>query len=116
MRKTKWKWKWVFYADWALRSADVSWNSYSDSDLTNRLTLNWSLFTRNTIGWAVLWDYNYTLPWGKITTDYNLASIYDLNYIRKVPMICDWSLDDWYSFIIKYSSSIQTNPPKLFSE
>ena len=109
-----WYIKAIIYADWTFRSANKNWLSYNDSDLEKRLFLDWSLFTRNTIGWAVKWSTNYTLPWWKITSDFDLAEIYDLNYVRKVPMLCDGSENDWYSFIIKYNSSNQTNPPKLF--
>jgi len=107
----------IIYADWAFRSARFDWSSYDDSDLNRQLKLNWSLFTRNTIGWAVLWNSNFTLPWWEVTTDYNLASIYDLNYIRKVSPECDasWNqIENSISFIIKYNPSVQINPPKIF--
>ncbi len=106
----------LIYADWTFRSATDLWNKYSDSELNKRLILNGSLFTRNTIGWAIKWSTNYTLPGWKVTTNYDLASLYDLNYLRKVPMLCDLSKDDWYSFIIKYNTQNQINPPKLFGK
>lgn len=106
----------IIYADGAVRSANNSWTSYSDADLSSPLNLYWSLFTRNTIGWAVKWLTTYTLPWWKSTNDYNLAEKYDLNYIRKVPKTCDWNNTNDYSFIIKYNPSVQTNPPKLFGQ
>lgn len=102
----------IIYSDWVFRSADNNWNSYDDIELSeNNLKLFWSLFTRNTVWWAVSAWEKFLLPWGKQTLDFNLAQIYDLNYVRK-SMIC-W---DDYSFLIKYNSSIQLNPPKGFSK
>ena len=89
--------------------------SYNDNELESKLTFNGSLFTRNTIGWAVIAGTSYTLPWWEEVSDFDLAEIYDLNFIRKVPKTCDWDDENDYSFIIKYNSSIQTNPPKWFS-
>jgi len=106
----------VVYADWALRSSKENWKIYSDTELEKQLKLNWSLFTRNTIGWAIKWNTNFVLPWWKLINDYDLASIYDLNYLRKVSVKCDLSKNDGISFIIEYNPSIQTNPPKGFSE
>jgi hypothetical protein len=101
----------IIYADWALRSADKNWNSYWDNQLWDRLTIFGSLFTRNTIWWVIWWWASMTLPWWQKTNNYELASVYDLNYIRKTP-IC--SADD-YSLLIKYNPSITTNPPKWFT-
>ena len=103
----------IIYADWAFRSAKSNWTSYLDSELNNKLIFNWSLFTRNTIGWAVKANTEYLLPWWKKTNNFDLAEIYDLNYIRKVDNSCN--IDEDYSFLIKYNSSIQTNPPIWFS-
>ena len=105
----------IIYADGALLSRDISWNKYSDWDLLKQLELIWSLFTRNTIGWAVKGSSNYTLPGWKETNDFELAENYDLNYLRKVPVSCSaGSTSNTYSFIITYNPTIQTNPPKLF--
>lgn len=97
----------IIYADWTFRSANSTWSTYSDASLGIPLKMNWSLFTRNTIWWSI-WEN--TLPWGKLTKDSNLAYIYDLNNVRKQVLKC--SSD--YAFIIKYNSSIQSNPPKWF--
>lgn len=102
----------IIYSDWALRSADSNWNSYIDSELGDKLLLNGSIFTRNTIWWAIRWNSSFTLPWWQKTTHFDLAQIYDLNYIRKVTWTC-WTSDD-YSFLIKYNPSVQLNPPKWF--
>jgi hypothetical protein len=104
----------IIYADWTFRSANSDWIAYNDNNLENKLELYWSLFTRNTIGWAVIWNSNYTLPGGEQISDYDLAEIYDLNYIRKVPKSCDGDDTNDYSFVIKYNPSINSNPPKLF--
>jgi hypothetical protein len=109
----------IIYADWVFRSAKLNWKvleSYSDSELNKQLNLYWSLFTRNTIGWAVKASLSYTLPGWKTTNSFDLAQIYDLNYTRKVPKTCDWNDKNDYSFIIKYNPSIQSNPPKLFGQ
>jgi hypothetical protein len=99
----------IIYTDWTFRSANSSWNSYSDWELsTNKLYLNWSLFTRNTIGWAVKDNSSYTLPGWQTTNDYDLAEIYDLNYVRKTNSCNE------IPFTIKYNPLVQNNPPKLF--
>lgn len=104
------------YSDWAIISANQYWNKYPDNQLDKQLKLYGNLFTRNTIWWAVLGWQNYTLPGWKTTNNYNLAEVYDLNYIRKVDNSCLTPTQDNYSFIIEYNSSIQTDPPKLFSK
>jgi hypothetical protein len=96
--------------------------------LNRQLYMNWSLFTRNTIWWAVLTNQTnekYTLPWWAKTNDFNLALQYDLNYIRRWGALCEsaWWLKPNQTpekcnyeepFIIKYDPRIQTTPPKLF--
>ncbi|MDD2870662.1 MAG: hypothetical protein PHS49_01620 [Candidatus Gracilibacteria bacterium] len=103
----------IIYADGGFFSARSNGSRYSDLELNKVLTLNGSLFTRNTIGGAVRGNTSYTLPGGKTTTNFNLAEIYDLNYIRKVDNQCDATNN--YSFLIKYDSKIQSNPPIGFS-
>jgi len=111
----------VIYTDWWFLSSidDNKWKLSEDaitrtSKLQKQLVLNWTLFTRNTIGWAIKANNTYTLPgWSKVK-DFNQAMYYDLNYIRR------WN--EWYSeykweydyFVIKYDSTVQSNPPKLF--
>ena len=122
----------ILYADWWLISADVSWlpfivdSSERTWNLQNQLVLKWSVFTRNTIGWAVLATWYYLLPWWERTLDFDNTLIYDLNYIRRWNNLWDWidvnndwnEYNDWYSdpFIIKYNPIIQINPPKWFWE
>lgn len=123
----------VIYADGWFISADNTWKPYIvDSsqrtiDLQEQLIMNWSLFTRNTIWWAIYKDWYYLLPgWMKLywNTWYDKAMVYDLNYIRRWNKWCDknnnqvcsdsWEFKEW--FVIKYDSRIQTNPPKLFTK
>jgi hypothetical protein len=85
--------------------------------LTTRLTINWSLFTRNTIWWSITWTSGKILlpGWQEARTDEdkNLALYYDLNNVR---LWWNKSCDaDDYTILIKYNSMIQTNPPKGFS-
>ncbi len=102
----------LVYSDWVLRSAKANWDSYSDNELATKLTLIGSVFTRNTIWWAVRWGTNFTLPWWEKTTYFEIAQIYDLNYIRKVKTTCSGLWD--YSFLIQYNPAIQIKSPKWF--
>lgn len=102
----------IIYADWWFISAKDKNNFYNDSELNKILKLNWTLFTRNTIWWAIKWNSKYTLPWWQETVQFPKAKLYDLNYTRLVWNNC--SVSDNYSFLIKYESSIQANPPKWF--
>ena len=101
------------YSDWAIMSKDVNWKNYKDEELATPLTINWSIFSRNTIWWAVawIWDHKYLLPWGKKTSDFKLAEKYDLNYLRKAKLC--WEQD--FSLKLNYESGIQTKPPKWFT-
>lgn len=108
------------YAEWTFRSAkNLSGSSYSDEELTKSLDFKWSLFSRNTIWWAVdVWQWFFLPGWIK-TTDFNEAQKYDLNFIRKVPLVCDDvnGMDlTTYNIKIEYDPKIQTNPPKLFTK
>jgi len=106
----------VIYSDWAFRSADVNWNSYDFNNLEDKLILNWSLFSRNTIWGSVKITGSYKIPWDIETSDWDLAKEYDLNLVRKVPEVCfdENNPDSGYSFFINYDSSVQSNPPKWF--
>jgi hypothetical protein len=117
----------IIYADWGLISVDNAWKPYkADSSqrtqaLNTQLVLNGSVFTRNTIGWAILAWWDYLLPWGVKTQDFDKAMVYDLNYIRRWSSGCEAESATGIClikepFIIKYDSRIQTSPPKLFSK
>lgn len=117
------------YSDWVFISVDNNANVFpTDSiertnQLRNQLIMNGSLFSRNTIWWSILAWWDYTLPWGSKTTNFDLAMQYDLNYVRRWNLGCDknangvctdiWEYNNW--FVIKYDSRIQVTPPKLFS-
>lgn len=117
----------IIYADWWLISSDYYWNPYTKDtiertlSLQKQLLLEWSLFTRNTIGWGILAWWYYLLPGWEQSLDFDKAMIYDLNYIRIWNNWCkdddfDWECDLYNNpFIIKYNSEIQTNPPIWFS-
>ncbi len=114
----------IIYADWWLISADISWNPYitdnsnRTSALENQLYIKWTLFTRNTIWWAIIAWWYYLLPWKTKTLNFDNAMIYDLNYIRRSNKLCiiiSWVCKYNDPFIIEYDSSIQSKPPKLFS-
>lgn len=119
----------TIYADWWLISADNTWTPYitdsssRTSDLNKQLVFNWSIFTRNTIWWAIYAWWSYILPGWSKTTSFDNAMIYDLNYIRRSNKWCEdknwnWNCKDtWeynHAFIIKYDSKIQTKAPILF--
>lgn len=119
----------VIYADGGLISSDSSGNVYTtdtttrSNALSKQLVINGTLFTRNTIGWAILAGWSYILPWWSTISDFNKAMVYDLNYVRRGSNDCDKNsnttcTDTWeYSdvFVIKYDSKIQLSPPKVFN-
>lgn len=99
------------YSDWWFISANSNGSRYSEDELRNKLILNWSLFSSNTIwGWEE-WDTWCKLPWNRATKDCDLAEKYDLNHIRDTFLTCGPSD---YSFKIEYNPLIQSNPPKVF--
>ena len=105
----------IIYSDWAI---------FSDWGWEKQLRITWSLFTSNTIGWALWTPWNYLLPGGGKTSDYDLAKKYDLNFLRV------WNLwwdkngnsieDNWEykyaSTVVIFNSENQINPPKWFSK
>lgn len=107
----------IIYADWWLISKYYSSNR--TEELNKQLVLKWSLFTRNTVWWAIKSiQGNYLLPGGKTTNSFSEAREYDLDYIRRWN---EWALlnnndlfNDRYPFVILYNSQIQINPPKWF--
>lgn len=100
----------MLFADGTFRSASLDGSSYEDIDLWTKLHLYGSLFSKNTVGWAINAGGKYILPgWGK-TTNLQLAKIYDLNYIRR-NKACG---PDEYSFLIQYNPNVQIDPPKWF--
>jgi hypothetical protein len=122
---------WVTYIKAAIYSDGWVISVKSNSDLTSfntdtndrtntlekQIVIKWSLFTRNTIGWAVKAGWQYILPGWQKTTDFNQAMIYDLNYLRRSNENQDSIKNGWNinNVVIIYNPSIQTNPPKWFT-
>ncbi|MDD3646802.1 MAG: hypothetical protein PHH06_05365 [Candidatus Gracilibacteria bacterium] len=119
----------IIYADGGLISSNGSTPYTKDStvrttDLQNQLVLKGSLFTRNTIGGAILAGGYYILPGGEKIGDFDKAMIYDLNYTRRGYDGWDggdtnndgnnYNLGNKNPFVIIYNPIIQTNPPKGF--
>ena len=82
----------AIYADGGIISTGFSNDTvgnYKDSTtrtntLSGQLVINGSLFTRNTIGGAILGDSGkYILPGGSMTSDFNQAMMYDLSFLRR---------------------------------
>lgn len=112
---------WLLYADWWIMSvwSDdklLSTDSFSRTkNLQNQLYIKWSIITRNTIWWAVLTNnWNYVLPWKQTTNDFDLAMIFDLNYLRRWDI---WTTleNKWYSTVIEYNPWLVLDAPKLFN-
>lgn len=117
------------YADgWfiSLDSTNTWVSGYQDSyersiNLSSQLVMIWSLFSKNTIGWAILWStWKYSLPGWQTTILNDKAIMYDLNYIRRwnawwnsspLNTLNKWNTDP---FIIIYDSTFQSNPPVGF--
>lgn len=66
---------WVQNSNWELYISD---SDERTKDLQNQLVINWSLFTKNTVWWAVFSWWKYLLPWNKKSSDFDKAMIYDL--------------------------------------
>lgn len=99
------------YADGTLRSAKTNGDEYMDAEIYKKLYIFGGIFTKNTIWWAVAAGSDLLLPGGNITSDVDLAKIYDLNYLRK-SNICGTE----YSTLIEFDPNIQLNPPKGFGK
>lgn len=121
----------IMYADGGMISVNNAWTPYlTDSAirtaaLNKQLYLKGSIFTRNTIGWAILWWkswWNYILPWWAKTTQFDSAMLYDLNYVRRWNSWCDKNANGFCNdsgefrdyFVIEYDSRVQIAPPKIF--
>ena len=98
----------LIYSDWWIMS---NW------EWTDQLVMKGSIFSRNTIGWAISWsEGDYILPWWEKTSNQDLARIYDLNFIRIWNENQNSSLNWWNNdnFVIIYNPKIQLDPPKWF--
>jgi len=96
----------LLYADRALLSANPSKQVLSEDTLARsrvlqkQLHIYGSVFSRNTVGWALRKDDTYLLAWSKKTDNFDLAMIYDLNYLRRGNDGCDKNgngncIDSW---------------------
>lgn len=117
----------LIYADWWVISS-YNWTAFlNDStsrtyELNNQLIIKWTLFTRNTIWWAILSGWYYLLPWNIKTSDFDLAMVFDFNYLRRWNnwcdkndnLSCDDNWEDKEPTILIYDSKLSTNAPKLF--
>lgn len=124
----------ALYADGWLITSNYDWstntlydvnNSARTSALQKQLVIKWSLFTRNTIGWSVLAWWIYKLPGWWDTSSFDLAMIYDLNYLRVWNHLCkdlDWDsqcISEWEyndQVVIIHNSNLQYDPPKWFGK
>lgn len=94
----------------------------SDGTGQTQLRIKGSIFTRNTIGWALWTSGNYILPGGSTTTDYDAARSYDLNFLRLGNALWDQngnSIEDTGEYrdastLIIADPNNQINPPKGF--
>lgn len=121
------------FAGWDIADGDTS-----DSSLANQLFIRGSIFSENTIGWAV--SSPYTCPfYVDDTCDEVLAKKYDLSFLRRYILVAEvdeywvptwvssprnwWSesstVKAWYEsypLIVEYNPVIQTTPPPFFGE
>ena len=89
------------------------------STLEKQLVLEWVLISRNTVWWALKWEtWDYILPGGAITSNFDKAVMYDLDYIRRGvnPTNSNNRGYNLNPFVVLYDSRIQTNPPLGFRE
>lgn len=83
------------FADGSLFSVNTDWSNFSTNTdrsiiLNKQLIINWSIISKNTIWWSLLWStWTYTLPWWVTTTSLEQALKYDLNYFRVWNDWCD---------------------------
>ncbi len=88
------------------------------------MVINGSLFTRNTIGGAILGDSGkYILPGGSTTSDFNQAMMYDLSLLRRwnngyningAGGTADYNKGNSDNVVIIANSNLQRDPPKGF--
>ncbi len=92
--------------------------------LSEQLVIKGTLFTRNTIGGAIKGSTGkYILPGGSLTTDFDQAMMYDLNYMRRnnhgynivgINGSKDYNQGNQNNVVIIFDSSLQSSPPKGF--
>ena len=119
----------IMYADGWVMSADETGKVIKVNDsarttkLNKQLIIRGTIFSKNTIWWAILWETGkYNLPWMSQTDNLDVAIMYDLNYLRRSNVWCDKNgndkcTDNWEyeePLVIIFNSVINSNPPKWF--
>lgn len=84
--------KWILFGEGRLDS--IAWWRES----TKQLRILWSVLTRNTIGWSIMKNWEYLLPWWGKTSNKSEAELYDLNLIRS-------GNDGWNSVFPQYEEA-----------
>lgn len=121
----------MIYADWSIQSVDWKGNIFPTSNKARSTTL-WKqivfyggLYTRNTIGWAILgWsNEKYLLPGWVTTEDIQEAIRYDLSFLRMKGIGYDdinWTkkYNGWHkdSVVVFINEVSQENPPPGFEK
>lgn len=122
----------AIYADGGMISTGF-WNdivgNYLDSaertnTLSKQLVINGALFTRNTIGWAIRGSSGkFILPGGSLISNFPLAMMYDLNYLRRgnewynvngLSGTKDYNKWNTDNVVITSNPNLQRDPPKGF--
>jgi hypothetical protein len=80
----------ILFSEWSIESVGSTWVVYLQSNISRTTTLSkqivfyWWLYTRNTVGGAILWKAwdNYMLPGWVSTNSIQEAIRYDLSFLR----------------------------------
>ncbi len=104
-------------------TADNSWNPLASSDkfksslLKKQLLFYGTIVSRNTVWWSILWvDGKYTLPGWKKTDDLDLASLFDIAFLRiwyeGYDSLPNSKFNNWVDdyVIVRYNPSIRLRP------
>ena len=120
----------TIFAEWSVESVNGDGTVFPLSDinrtknLQNQIILWWWLYTRNTIGGAILWAStaaNYMLPGNRSTANISEAVKFDLSFLRMNNVGYDMPLNKNYnqwrveSVVIIPSSESLMNPPPGFA-
>ena len=114
----------LLYADRSIIAWDYSWKPISVNNpnrlslLSKQILFYWTLISKNTVWWSILWsDSKYTLPGWSTTSNLNIASYFDIAFLR---LWNDWyninsKYNDWKDdyVIIRLNPQLQLNPWKL---
>ncbi len=122
----------ILYTDWSIMSVDIHGdrfpfsNAYRTNTLDHQIVFFGSVFSRNTIWWAVLWwdtgSDLYFLPGQVVTDNLHKAVEYDLSFLRMKNIW--WNSALWSSLynnwrneavVIIHNPIISNNPPTWFT-